>query len=231
MSADAAPAAGYHHAHLTPDPARTIVWSVVARYLGKWVPETAHVLEIGAGYCDWINHVRAVRRVAVDVWPDLPRYAAEGVEGCVLDVTTDLRGFGGAAFDVVLASNVLEHFAPETASQVVKAVEALLRPGGRFIIVQPNFRHAWRRYFDDYTHRAIFTDVSLPALLRAHGFVIEHVEARFLPYSMQGAGALVKPWLVRAYLRSPIRPRAGQMLVVARKPGAVATRARSAPTP
>jgi cyclopropane fatty-acyl-phospholipid synthase-like methyltransferase len=217
MSADApASAAGYHHAHLTHDPARTIVWSVVAAHLARWVPETAHVLEIGAGYCDWINHVRAARRVGVDLWPELPRYAARGVEAHVLDVTGDLRSLGAGAFDVVLASNVLEHFAPDTASQVVADVRALLRHGGRFIIVQPNFRHAWRRYFDDYTHRAIFTDVSLPALLRSRGFAIDHVEARFLPYSMQGAGALVKPWLVRAYLRSPIRPRAGQMLVVAR---------------
>jgi SAM-dependent methyltransferase len=211
------PAVGYHAAHLTRDPARTVLWRVVASHLASWVPPDAHVLEIGAGYCDWINHVRAARRVAVDVWPDVVAYAAQGVEARVLDVSRELPSLGPGTFDVVLASNVLEHFEPEPAAGVVGDLRALLRPGGRIIVVQPNFRLAWRRYFDDYTHRSIFTDVSLPALLRSHGFEIARVQARFLPYSMRGAGALARPWLVRAYLRSPVKPMAGQMLVVGEK--------------
>ena len=121
-----------------------------------------------------------------------------------------------ASFDVVLASNVLEHFSPDVAASVVAGVAAVLRPGGRFVMVQPNFRYAWRRYFDDYTHRSIFTDVSLPALLRAHGFRILEVRPKFLPYSMRGARVPITP-LVSAYLRSPFKPMAGQMLVVAAK--------------
>jgi SAM-dependent methyltransferase len=216
MKAEPAPAIGYHVAHLTPDPARTVLWGVVADHLARWIPTDAHVLEIGAGYCDWINHVTASRKVAVDVWPDLARYAGPGVEAEVMDVAVELGGLGERAFDVVLASNVLEHFEPDVASRIVRNVSALLRPGGRLMIIQPNFRYAWRRYFDDYTHRSIFTHVSLTALLRSHGFEVEAVEARFLPYSMRGAGVLVRPWLVRAYLRSPVRPLAGQMLVIAR---------------
>ena len=207
----------YHAAHLTTDPARTVVWGVVADHLAPWIPPAGHVLEIGAGYCDWINHVRAGRRLAVDIWPGVLRHTGTGVEGRVLDVATSLDSLGERVFDVVLASNVLEHFDPDTASRITGQVASLLKPGGRFVLVQPNFRHAWRRYFDDYTHRSIFTDVSLPALLRAHGFEIERVQPRFLPYSMRGAGALARPWLVRAYLRSPVKPMAGQMLVVGRK--------------
>ena len=61
----------------------------------------------------------------------------------------------------------------------------------------------------------MFTDVSLPAMLRAEGFAVDRVDGRFLPYSMRGVRLPMADWLVRAYLRSPIRPRAGQMLVVA----------------
>jgi SAM-dependent methyltransferase len=217
VSADApSRSSGYHAVHLTPDRARSAVWSVVAAHLASWIPPAARVLEIGAGYCDWINHVRAGRRLAVDIWPEVVRHAGPGVDTRVLDVATELRTLGEGGFDVVLASNVLEHFDPDTAARVVGDVGWLLRPGGRVLIVQPNFRHAWRRYFDDYTHRSVFTDVSLPALLRAHGFALDLVRARFLPYSMRGAGALTHPWLVRAYLRSPWKPLSGQMLVVAR---------------
>ena len=207
----------YHAAHLTPDVARTAVWGAVADHLAAWIPPRAHVLEIGAGYCDWINHVRGARRLAVDVWPGVLGHAGSGVDARVLDVATGLATLGDRVFDVVLASNVLEHFDPDVASRITGGVAALLKPGGRFVLVQPNFRYAWRRYFDDYTHRSIFTDVSLPALLRAHGFEIERVQPRFLPYSMRGAGALARPWLVRVYLRSPWKPLAGQMLVVGRK--------------
>jgi SAM-dependent methyltransferase len=207
----------YHAVHLTPDPARTGVWQAVASHLARLVPPGAHVLEIGAGYCDWINQTRAARRLATDIWPGVTTHAASGVEALVLDASRDLPSLGAAAFDVVLASNVLEHFPPDTAAAIVGDVHALLRDGGCFVLVQPNFRFAWRHYFDDYTHRAVFTDRSLPALLAAHGFAIERVEPKFLPYSMQGSRVPAWPWLVDAYLRSPFKPLAGQMLVVGRK--------------
>jgi hypothetical protein len=139
------------------------------------------------------------------------------VDARVLDVAHGLRSLGASAFDVVLASNLLEHFAPDVAASVVADVVDLLRARGRFIVIQPNFRLAWRRYFDDYTHRSIFTDVSLAALLRATGLRIEEVRPRFLPYSLQGARVPIAPWLVQAYLLSPIKPLAGQMLVIAAK--------------
>lgn len=207
----------YHDTHLTHDPSRAVVWKAVAAHVAPWVPPSAEVLEIGAGYCDWINHVRAARRVASDIWPEVSRFAAAGVEPLVLDASRDLRSLGAGVFDVVLASNVLEHFAPDIAASTVSDVFSVLRPGGRFIVIQPNFRYASRRYFDDYTHRSIFTDVSLPALLRARGFAIDAVKPRFLPYSMRGARVPIASWLVHAYLWSPVKPMAGQMLVVASK--------------
>jgi SAM-dependent methyltransferase len=207
----------YHSVHLTPDPARDVVWRVVASHLAYLIPPEAHVLEIGAGYCAWINAVHAARRVATDVWPDVVRHAGSGVDARVLDATTSLRSLGAATFDVALASNVLEHFDPDTAAAVARDLRHVLKPGGRLLVIQPNFRYAWYNYFDDYTHRAVFTDVSLPAMLRAQGFAVDEVRARFLPYSMRDTRLPIRPWLVRAYLHSPFKPRAGQMLVVAHR--------------
>jgi len=207
----------YHDVHLTDDPNRRIVWRVLNDYLAPWIPPGGRVLELGAGYCHWINGVRAASRVAVDLWPELPRHTAPGVEARVLDAAAQLRSLGALEFTTVLASNVLEHFDPDTAAGVIEDVRGLLAPGGRFIIIQPNFRYAYRRYFDDYTHRSVFTDVSLSALLRSKGFRIERCLPRFMPYSMQGTRRTVRPWWIKAYLRSPIKPRSGQMLIVAGK--------------
>lgn len=209
--------AGYHEAHFREHRSREAVWQVVATHLARYVPSSARVVELGAAYCHWINNVSAASRVAVDVWEGVRQHAAEGVEPCVLDLSLGMDAFADASFDVALASNVLEHFAPDVALALVGEVCRILKPGGRVIVVQPNFRYAFREYFDDYTHRAVFTDVSLPALLRAAGFTIDVVRPRFLPYSMRESRLPIRPWLVRAYLASPWKPWAGQMLVVATK--------------
>src|SRR5918998_160847 len=186
----------YHSVHLTEDPARDIVWQVVARHLARWIPPQAHVLEIGAGYCAWINAVRAARRVAIDIWPDVGRHAGPGVEARVLDAATSLRSLGDGAFDVVLASNVLEHFDPDTAASVVGDTRHVLRRGGRLLLVQPNFRYAARHYFDDYTPRPVFTPVPRRALPRAGGFRGAQVPPRSLPYSMRDSRLPIHAWLV-----------------------------------
>jgi len=217
MTSGTSRTSGYHDVHLREHPARQGIWQAIASHLAPWIPESAHVVEIGAGHCHWINAVRAAERLAVDLWEELPRHAATGVQTRILDAATGLRTLGETRFDVALASNVLEHFEPDVAARIAGEVRDLLRPDGRFIIIQPNFRYAFRSYFDDYTHRSVFTDVSLPNLLRAHGFTIERVQKKFLPYSMRDLRSTVPAWMVRAYLHSPIKPRAGQMLVIARR--------------
>ena len=207
----------YHDVHLTEHAGRRVVWQVIADYLARWVSREAHVLELGAGYCEWINSVRASRKVAIDLWPEFARHAHDDVEAIVMDAASELTRFGVEQFDVVLASNLLEHFDASVASTIVGDVAALLKPRGRFIIIQPNFRFAYRRYFDDYTHRSVFTDTSLANLLRSHRFAIEVSKPRFLPYSMREVRTPIPAWLVRAYIWSPIKPMAGQMLIIGRK--------------
>ena len=204
----------YHAVHLTEDVARKTLWQVLVKYLSDYVPPQAHVLELGAGFCYWINGVAAARKVAIDVWPDLPNYAAPDVQTLQHDLSLGLPPLGGEQFDVVLASNVLEHFEPDVAARLIANVFACLRPLGRFIVIQPNFRFAYRHYFDDYTHRSIFTEVSLSNLMRAQGFHIEPLQPKFLPYSLRNSRWPIRPWLIRAYLRSPFKPLAGQMLII-----------------
>lgn len=209
----------YHVAHLSQDSARPVVWSAICDYLSPYISPDAHVMELGAGYCDWINQITAARKIAVDLWSELPHYAAPGVETIQHDLTQGLPpGIGSEQFDAVLASNFLEHLNPDMALNLCGEVWHVLKPGGRFLIIQPNFRYAYRHYFDDYTHRSVFTAVSLPNLLRAQRFTVERVQAKFLPYSMRDSRLPIRAWLVRAYLHSPFKPFAGQMLVIGRKP-------------
>ncbi len=208
----------YFRSRLAPDPRRDRLWDHLARHLAAYVPARARVVELGAGYCHFINRVPAARRVAVDLSADLPRWAAPGVEACVEDAVAHVERVARGTYDFVFASNLLEHLEWPQLDRLAAGVRRALRPGGLFGLVQPNFRLAPGRYFDDYTHRTIFTDVSLTDWLSASGFEIAASVPRFLPLTVKSRlGALT--FLVPLYLRSPWLPFAGQMFVLARRPG------------
>lgn len=200
------------HVH---DPSRQVVWDEIARYLRPWIPPDAATIDLAAGYCHFINAVSCERRVAIDQAPESIGFAAPGVEAYQMKVQDVARAFG-PEFDVALASNFLEHLNPDDVLECLAQIRRVLRGLGRLILIQPNYRYCYRRYFDDYTHRAIFDHDSLVQILRHAGFEPRVVQPRFLPYTARGISSpLVNPYLIRAYLHSPIRPLAGQMLVVA----------------
>ena len=204
---------GYFATRLAPDVARAEVWRHVTAYLQRWIPADAAVLDLAAGYADFSTTVRARRRVALDMNPALPQLVAPGIEAVVGDAT-DLSRFADGEFDAVFASNFLEHLEHDAVDRCLGEIRRVLRPAGRLLLVQPNFRLAPGAYFDDYTHRTIFTDRSLSDLLVARGFSLVRVEPRFLPLTLKSrlkSGHRLVPF----YLRLPYRPLAGQMLHVA----------------
>ena len=203
----------YFATRFVPDARRQRVWQHLAKYLRRWMPADGALLDLGAGYADLANAAKCARRVAFDLRADLADYAAAGVEAEVGDVT-DLRRFADASFDSVFASNLLEHLDWPQLERCIDEVVRVLKPGGHFIAVQPNFRLNPGRYFDDFTHRTIFTDESLPDFLASRGLEPAHCEARFLPLTMKSRLSFGHK-LVPLYLRLPFRPFAGQMLVVA----------------
>ena len=192
-----------------------MVWKCICEWLQPEIASDAAVVEFGAGYCDFINNIKAGRKLAVDMSTAVHESAAPDVEAHV-GSCIDCAFLPDAAMDVVFASNLLEHLTVPDGTAALHEAWRILKRGGKLIIIQPNFRYCYRDYFDDYTHVAVYTDASLPDLIKASGFAISRLEPRFMPFSMKGRMP-VAPWLIRLYLRSPIRPLAGQMLIVAKK--------------
>ncbi len=206
----------YFATRLAHDPRRESLWAHLTPYLAKYVPPDAAVLELGAGYCYFINRVHAARRVAVDSSPDLLRWKGSSVEAHVSDALEYLRTAEAEQFDFVFASNFFEHFEWPQLNEMLRLLHRAIRPGGRLAIIQPNFRLVPGRYFDDYTHRAIFTDVSVRDWLASGGFRVIKLVPRFLPFTVKSAAGRLT-FLVPLYLRLPFRPFAGQMFAVAEK--------------
>jgi SAM-dependent methyltransferase len=196
-------------------PGRAAVWREIARYVRRDAPDAESVIELGAGYCDFINQFPAARRIAFDLNPDMQRFAARGVELRIGDAAA-LPGVAGDSTDLVFASNFFEHFSEEQLRGMLARIRECLRGGGRLIILQPNYARCAEHYFDDPTHVTIFADASLPAFFARHGFETLKLVPGLLPFSMKSR--LPKSGLLtRLYMHSPIRPFAAQMYAVMRR--------------
>lgn len=112
----------------------------------------------------------------------------------------DLSFIPDASLDLVFASNLLEHLSHAECAECLESVREKLKVTGRLVILQPNFRYAFREYFDDDMHRTIWTDVSITDFLAAHSFLVEAMHPRFLPLSLKSR-LPVWPFLIRIYLR------------------------------
>ena len=204
----------YHETRFTPDPRRRLLWQVlVASEFQKHIPSEGVVLELGCGYGEFINSVKARRRIAVDCWAGMTAHLDPGVEGIVTDVTR-LQAVPDNALDYVFASNCFEHVSREGLIECLAQLRNKMKPGAQLAILQPNFKYCVREYFDDYTHISIYTDRSLSDLLSANGFRVVRCEPRFLPLTIKSR-IPVHPLLIRLYLASPFKPLGKQMLVCA----------------
>ena len=205
----------YHQSRFTADQRRDVLWKTLWQsYFRHRVAGNACVLELGAGYGQFINNVVARRRIAIDAWPGFISHLAPGVEGIVGDVS-DLSMLEDGSVDYAFASNVFEHLGQPQLVLTLASLAKKLSAIGTLTILQPNYRYAYREYFDDYTHVSVWSHVALNDFLVANGFEVTELCPRFLPLTIKSRWP-VWPLLIKAYLASPIKPLAKQMLVVAR---------------
>jgi SAM-dependent methyltransferase len=203
---------GYHSTRFAPDPRRDVLWkTLVANYFQALIPADGCVLELGAGYAHFINHVRARRKIAIDLWEGLRDHAAPEVE-TLIQSACDLSRIEPESVDFVFASNLMEHLPQPEFATLLEQLKQKLPPGGTLNLLQPNFRFAYREYFDDYTHVTVYSDRSLCDFLEAHGFRVLECRPRFLPLTVKSRWP-VSPLLIQLYLLSPWKVMGKQMLV------------------
>jgi len=198
------------------------VWSILCSdFFDRFVKPTDRVLDVGAGYCEFINHIRCAEKYAYDMNPDTARFAHKDVH-LVLGDCRDMSALGRERFDVAFVSNFFEHLESKRDMDCVLAqIFERLIPGGRLLILQPNLRYVGNRYWDFYDHLLPLTHESMREGLLKNGFRIENLIPGFLPYTFKSRLPSYQ-WLVRLYLRIPIAWRllGKQMFVVAVRPEA-----------
>jgi SAM-dependent methyltransferase len=198
---------------------RNEVWRVLtAEYFERWLPKKAAILDLGCGYCEFINNVQSENRYGMDLNPDSIQLAAPGVQ-ILAQSCVQRWAMPDDSLDVVFTSNFFEHLSTKRdLTLTLEQAWRCLRPGGRIIALGPNIRYLPREYWDFFDHHLPLTELSLSEALTEVGFTIEEKIPRFLPYTMSRAG--VRPiWMLSLYLKLTfVWPIFGkQFLVVAGK--------------
>ena len=202
----------YYETRYVFDKGRSQVWKAITEYLQSNIAPNATVLDLGSGYCDFINNVKAQVKIAVDGNKESAKHCKEGVQFIQSDVT-DLSQVASSSVDVVFASNLLEHLDDEQLSTMFDEINRITRKDAKVILMQPNFRYCASEYFDDYTHKKVFSHVSLSDFLRHNNFRPIKIYPRFLPFSLKSI--LPKSyWLTKLYLMQPFKIFAKQMLII-----------------
>jgi SAM-dependent methyltransferase len=105
---------------------------------------------------------------------------------------------------VAFASNFFEHLpSKKDILMTLAEVRRVLRPGGRFLILQPNIRYVGEAYWDFFDHHLPLTERSLLEALEIEGLSPIEVRSRFLPFTTKSM-LPQHPLLVRLYLKFPI---------------------------
>ncbi len=199
---------------------RNRVWEVLtADFFSSWIRPTDRVLDLGCGYCQFINHISCSEKYGMDLNPSAKDYAANNVTLIQQDCSARWP-FADSFLDVIFSSNFFEHLPTKGALEnTLREAMRCLKPNGRLIALGPNIRYLGGHYWDFFDHYLALTDRSLVEVLEKTGFSILNRVSRFLPFTMVDSREYPL-FFIRLYLRLP--PAwifmGKQFLVVARKP-------------
>jgi SAM-dependent methyltransferase len=198
---------------------RQVVWQVLTRdFFQQWVRPDDSVLDVGAGYCEFINNINAKTKYALDLNPTTTSAAAAGVNVVSQDISEPWQ-LADASVNVVFSSNFLEHLnSKDDVLHCLREVRRVLKPDGTVILLGPNIRFCNTAYWDFFDHYIPLSDRSIVEALQLSGFECTRVVDRFLPFTMKGKKPTY-PFLISAYLKMPfVWNIFGQQFLVIGKP-------------
>jgi 2-polyprenyl-3-methyl-5-hydroxy-6-metoxy-1,4-benzoquinol methylase len=200
--------------------ARLIAWVIPNAAVGTVIPEGARILDVGAGNG---SAVAAMRAAGLDAWGVEPSEA--GVEAArrrgvttVVNGTLEASSLGDELWDVIRFTHVLEHVPSPVAT--LRAAAAALKPGGRVVILVPNFGGAGRRIFGKAwdglevpRHLHHFTAATIARTIGMAGLQAQSVRSAalfgVLPASVDAwtaGGTRQRGWGTSLLVRAPVYP-------------------------
>jgi SAM-dependent methyltransferase len=130
------------------------------------------------------------------------------------DLLATLESLASESQGLVIAFDVLEHFAKDELLALVDQVARVLKAGGKFLLHVPNGESPFgaRVRYADFTHELAFTRESLAQLLNACGFArIDCYEDQPVPHGIWSGGRWLMWKIIRGILRIYLAVETGQI--------------------
>ena len=195
------------------------IWQILCKYyFQKYIKTSDTIYDVGAGYCEFINNIKAKNKVAIDINPETKKFANKNVK-VIITTSTKLPKNLTSKTDVVFVSNFFEHLpTKDDLALTLNEIYRVLKKKGKFIILMPNIRYTGSRYWDFLDHQLPLTDKSMIEALELHNFTILEAKPKFLPYTTKSKYPKFD-FVVRLYLMIPLLHTifGAQSLIVAQK--------------
>jgi ubiquinone/menaquinone biosynthesis C-methylase UbiE len=195
------------------------LWKTLcANFLQKFINSDYTVLDLGAGYCEFINSINCKKKFAVDINEDISSFAKEDVVTFVAN-SKNMSEIRDESIDVVFTSEFFEHLkSTDELFATLVEIFRILKKDGKLVVLCPNIRYLADRYWDFIDHRLPLSDAGLKEALLLYHFKIIKLIPKFLPYTTKSA--LPKScFLLKLYLKIPFLWNifGRQMFIVAQK--------------
>lgn len=125
------------------------------------------LLEIGCGRAEFLNGFISN---GIDAY---------GIEPCVSCKEYDIHNrvsveaigvgetsFSSSSFDIIYSKSVIEHF--QSPHDFMRESLRLLKPGGKLMVLTPDWETCWQTFYDDLTHYRPYTEISLKYLFEEY---------------------------------------------------------------
>lgn len=126
------------------------------------------VLDFGCGPGFWMEMLREMNSdpIGVDISLDHIKICKRKGFTSYVGGVNYLSKFSSSSFDAILCSFVIEHLTREDIDAMLNHFHRILRPNGILVINTDNWHSAYKKFYDDYTHKTPFTGISLKELDR-----------------------------------------------------------------
>lgn len=183
---------------------RNSVWQVLTRdYFQKIIGKNKSILDLGCGWGEFINNIRADKKIAMDLNPDSKKKVDSNVTVYNQDCSEKWQ-IEASSLDIVFTSNFLEHLPNKTdLTNTLKHAFISLKEGGKILCLGPNLLYTGEAYWDFYDHHIGLTHNSMKEVLKLAGFRVKTVIPKFLPYTMSN-GKEPPVMLLKLYLKVPL---------------------------
>ncbi len=179
------------------------LWKVLCRdFFQKFISEEDSVLDLGAGFCEFINNINCKNKYAVDINPELQKFANHNVH-TVITNSINMKMIPDNSIDIVFVSEVFEHLnSTEELFETILEVKRILKKKGKLLILCPNIRYLSNRYWDFIDHHLPLSHYSLREGLLLYDFAIIKLVPKFLPYTTKTKLPKID-FLLKLYLKLP----------------------------